>query len=95
MAWTRPSFPQGVSPHTPLPQSAKAEDLNPDLDLGVKRRIVKSTGLVSRQWIPWHCSAIAILGPQTYIDIADEAKRGKDPHTLFSWLLKQELSDGE
>lgn len=94
MAFESISFPQGVSPHTPLPQLAKARDLNLDLDLRVKRRIVKSTGLVSRQWIHWHCNAIAQLGPQTYTDIAGEAKKGKDPNTLFSWLLKQALSDG-
>lgn len=87
-------FPQRVSPQTPLPRPAKAGILNQDLDLRRKRRIVKSTGLVATRWIPWHCNAIDVIGPNAYLDLADTAKNGtRDPKSLFSWMLKQELED--
>lgn len=37
----------------------------------------------------WYCSQVYRLGAQRFLEIAGVAKTGKNPQTLFSWLLKQ------
>jgi hypothetical protein len=95
MTFTPISFPQGFPPITPLPNQENSKSKVLELDLRKKRRIVKSTGLVSRQWIPWHCNVIDAIGPTAYLEIADIAAKGNHPPTLFSRLLKDELDDHE
>lgn len=90
-----PSFPQGVSPHTPLPQEPSAQILSSKyqvLSTRQKRQIVGSTGLADSQWLAWHCVAVKKLGPTLYLDLADMAKDGEKPETLFVWLIGEELA---
>lgn len=55
------------------------------------RNIVESVDIVDPSWLEWHCKAVKRLGATPYLQLADMAKKGSNPKTLFSWLIKQEL----
>ena len=40
----------------------------------------------------WYCKAYKKLGEPKYCVIVSMARKGKNPKSLFGWLLKQELS---
>jgi hypothetical protein len=58
----------------------------------VKERVMLiGEGLVSEQWVGWYCKAYKLIGEQAYTKIAHMARQGRDPRTLFGWLLKDEM----
>ena len=40
----------------------------------------------------WYCKAYKALGEGKYTAVANAARSGKKPVSLFGWLLKQELN---
>jgi hypothetical protein len=55
------------------------------------RKVVEDANMFDPKWLEWHCKAVKRLGPTAYLQLADMAKTGRQPATLFTWLLKQEL----
>jgi hypothetical protein len=83
-----------VSPGPPY-QEPSAQKLNTKyqvLSTRQKRQIVRSTELVPAEWLPWHCKAVGSLGPDIYLDLAEMAREGNNPRTLFGWLIREELN---
>lgn len=39
----------------------------------------------------WYCKAYKLLGEGRYTMVANMARKGNKPKSLFSWLLKQEI----
>lgn len=85
------SFPQRAVSPTPPSQKPVLKSQISDLSSVDVNKIIRSTELVDQQWFPWHAKAVKALGPTKYLDIADLAKTGNNPRTLFSHLLKQEM----
>lgn len=54
------------------------------------RKLVKDADLCNPQFMAYHVGFIRRYGPQTYFDLAEVAREGKDPARLMSWLLKEE-----
>ena len=51
--------------------------------------------LIAPHWKSYHCKMIYKIGEQKYRELARTAEQeGKDPARYFSWLLKQEVSNG-
>ena len=48
-------------------------------------------GVGNKKWIAWYCKAYKQLGEETLMRLVSMAKTGKNPSTLFSYLLKQEM----
>lgn len=46
-------------------------------------------------FIPWYCKCYKVLGESKFMAIASMAREGNNPKTLFSWLLKQEMTKNE
>ena len=65
------------------------------LDIQV-RALTIAEGLTSTEapndMTAWYCKAFKTLGEGKYTAIADMARKGNRPKSLFGWLLKQELS---
>lgn len=55
-------------------------------------KVVESITFVNPQFKAWYCKAVKQLGPTKFLDLAAVAEAGRNPQTLFSWLLKQEMS---
>ena len=70
---------------------SKIED-HQDLRSVQIKQIVEDVGLTSTRFEAYHCKAVRILGAQRYMDLADMARKGKNPYTLMSWLLKEEMN---
>lgn len=67
-------------------------------NLEVRVRVLEIGGeLLSTEmpfnFIPWYCKCYKILGESRFMAIASMARDGRNPKTLFSWLLKQELNN--
>jgi hypothetical protein len=45
-----------------------------------------------QQFRAWYCKAIYRLGPHNFLELARQARMGKEPARLFSTLLKSRLS---
>lgn len=86
------SFPQRAVPPTPPSQRPDLNSQILDLSSLDVNKIIQATGLVAHQWRAYHFKAIKALGPTKYLDLAELAKGGKNPQTLFSYLIKQELA---
>lgn len=56
-----------------------------------ERAMIIAGDMASEEWCSWYCKAFTTLGEQRYTVIAHTAKTGKNPRTLFGWLLKQEM----
>ena len=50
-------------------------------------------GLGTERFYPWYCKAYRILGEEKMFTIVSVTKTGKNPKTLFGYLLKQELNN--
>lgn len=86
------SYPQQESsPHTPLKEKQILNSKNLELSSWEIKKIISSTELVVLKWYPWHAKAMRKLGPDKYLELADMAKQGAEPQTLFSWLIREEL----
>lgn len=48
--------------------------------------------LTNADFRAWYCKAIYQLGCQEFLDLADQARTGKNPPRLFSALLKTKIS---
>jgi hypothetical protein len=48
--------------------------------------------LTNQQFKAWYCKAIYQLGPHRFLELASQARKGKQPALLFSALLKSHLS---
>lgn len=48
--------------------------------------------LTNQQFKAWYCKAIYRLGPHRFLELASQARKGKQPARLFSALLKGHLS---
>ncbi len=61
-------------------------------NLDIKQRVLIIGGsLIAKEWVAWHCKAYKRLGEDKYTALVSMAKDGKNPTTLFGWLIKQEL----
>ena len=56
-----------------------------------ERALILAEGLTNDSWTGWYCKAFKALGESRYAAIATTARTGKNPKTLFGWLLKQEM----
>ena len=85
-------FPQrSVSPMDPPSQKPDLKSQILDLKATHINKIIASTGLAAHQWRAYHAKAVRKLGPSRYLELADLAKTGSNPQTLFSHLLKEEM----
>lgn len=69
----------------------KKEVVKQELSSVQIKHLVESIGLAQDGWLPYHCKGVRELGASKYLELADMARKGKNPYTLMSWLLKQEL----
>jgi hypothetical protein len=47
--------------------------------------------LVNSKFKAWHCDAVYKLGPDQFLELATQARKGKYPAKLFSALVKAAL----
>lgn len=83
---------------SPTPPSEKVDvDINgrstSKISVLKARKLVKDTDLCNPQFMAYHIGFVRRYGPQTYVDLAEVAREGKDPSKLMSWLLKEESSN--
>lgn len=62
-----------------------------DSEFNVDALYEKLPDLVNDSFKAWYCAAFWKLGGAKVTDVAEQARKGKNPRRLFSWLLKQEL----
>jgi hypothetical protein len=55
------------------------------------RRTIKSVEFHNPQFEQWYGKILRTIGPTRFLELADIARKGKNPQTLFSWLLKREF----
>jgi membrane-bound lytic murein transglycosylase MltF len=48
--------------------------------------------LTNQRFRAWYCKAIYRLGPHHFLELARQARKGKEPTRLFSALLKSHLA---
>lgn len=60
----------------------------------VNKFLIAFGDVTNPQFRAWYCKAIYSLGCQAFLDVADEARKGREPARLFSRLLKAKLGGG-
>ena len=55
----------------------------------VDRALEQTKDLISEQFKPWYAKQAMRLGADRYLGIASDARRGKSPQKLFSYLLRR------
>lgn len=72
--------------------TSKKENVNQHLTSWEIKELVETVPFVAEQWLPYHCKAVKRIGASKYLALADMARKGKHPASLFSFLLKQEMA---
>lgn len=55
----------------------------------VDRALEQTSDLITEQFKPWYAKQAIRLGADRYLGIASDARRGKSPSKLFSYLLRR------
>jgi hypothetical protein len=66
---------------------------NCQLTVGEVDKVFSAVGdLTNQQFKAWYCKAIYRLGPHRFLELASQARKGKQPARLFSALLRSSLT---
>ena len=57
----------------------------------VDQLLTHYTDVTNEKFRRWYCKAIYAMGCQVFSDLAEQARKGKDPAKYFSHLLKARL----
>jgi hypothetical protein len=55
----------------------------------VDRALIQTADLITEDFKPWYAKQAYRLGADRYLGIASDARRGRSPQKLFSYLLRR------
>jgi len=74
---------------TKLPTNSLIATRSPE---DVDRCLKANSDVTDIQWLNRHAKLIYLIGMSEYCDLADTARKGKNPKALMGWLVNKNLN---